>query len=115
MARRFLALARLALNFAFGTAWAKRRTHRPARGRAAATSLTEGGYAVVVSKATNDDPQWKAVVDALVAKHGATVIVYDKSVDDALPELRRQFPRYACFVAKPTRGRAAISSPRSAG
>ena len=30
------------------------------------------------------------------------MIVFDTSVDEALPELRRQFPRYACFVAKPT-------------
>jgi hypothetical protein len=61
-----------------------------------------GGYSVVVSKATRDDPAWKTVVDALVAKHTAQVIVYEKSVDEALPGLRRQFPRYACFVAKPT-------------
>ena len=56
----------------------------------------------MVSRTTRDDPQWQAVVDALVAKHGAQVIVFDTSVDEALPELRRQFPRYACFVAKPT-------------
>ena len=68
----------------------------------AAAAVTEGGYSVVVSKATRDDPQWKTVVDALMAKHGAKVIVFDKSIDEALPELRRQFPRYACFVAKPT-------------
>ncbi len=65
-------------------------------------AITAGGYSVVVSKTTRDDPQWRAVVDALVAKHGAQVIVFDTSVDKALPELRRQFPRYACFVAKPT-------------
>jgi zinc protease len=67
----------------------------------AGAAVTEDGYSVVVSKATLDDPQWKAVVDALVAKHGAKVIVFEKSVGAALPELRRQFPRYACFVARP--------------
>ena len=42
-------------------------------GRAAAAKedSASGGYSVVVSKATLDDPQWKPVVDALVAKHGA--------------------------------------------
>jgi zinc protease len=65
-------------------------------------ATTTGGYSVVVSKTTRDDPQWQAVVAALVAKHGAQMIVFDTSVDEALPELRRQFPRYACFVAKPT-------------
>ena len=68
---------------------------------AAQAAITEGGYSVVVSKATHNDPQWRAVVDALVVKHGAKVIVFDKSVDSALPKLRRQFPRYACFVAQP--------------
>lgn len=77
----------------------------------AGAAVTEGGYSVVVSKATHDDPRWKSVVDALVAKHGATVIVFDKSVDEALPELRRQFPRYACFVAKPAEaGRAFVAA-----
>lgn len=51
--------------------------------------VTEGGYGVVVSKATLNDSRWKAVVDALVAKHEAQVIVFEKSVEDALPELRR--------------------------
>jgi hypothetical protein len=68
----------------------------------ASATGSDDGYSVVVSKATHDDPPWRAVVDALVAKHAARVIIYDASVDEALPELRRQFPRYACFVAKPT-------------
>src|SRR5208337_157445 len=74
----------------------------PCLAMVAGAAVTEDGYSVVVSKATLDDPQWKTVVDALVAKHGAKVIVFDKSDDEALPELRRQFPRYACFVARPT-------------
>ncbi len=66
-----------------------------------ATAAAES-YAIVVSKATQSDAAWKPVVEALQAKHaGATVIVYDAAVTDALPELRKQFPRYVCFVAKP--------------
>jgi zinc protease len=72
------------------------------RTAAAKEDSASGSYSVVVSKATHDDPQWKAVVDALVAKHGAKVVVFEKSVAEALPDLRRQFPRYACFVATPT-------------
>ena len=56
-------------------------------------------YAVVVSQATNSNPEWKLVVDELVAKHQAQVIVYEKHVSEALPSLREAFPRYACFVA----------------
>ena len=58
-------------------------------------------YAVVVSQATQADTQWRAVVEALCAKHQAATIVYANSVREALPKLREQFPRYACFVATP--------------
>ena len=58
-------------------------------------------YAVVVSKATQSDAGWGLVVDALQKKHGAKVIVYGASVQETLPGLREQFPRYACFVAQP--------------
>jgi zinc protease len=60
-----------------------------------------GDYAVVVSTETYADADWKEVVEALVAKHRATVIQYKDSVTDSLPELTRQFPRYICFVARP--------------
>ena len=59
------------------------------------------GYAVVVSKQTYADPQWKAVVEALVKKHDAVVIEYEKNLDEAIEPLRMIFPRYACFVAQP--------------
>jgi len=58
-------------------------------------------YAVVVSKKTLGDGGWKKVVDALVKKHNATVVAFAADVDETLPELRRQFPRYVCFVAQP--------------
>jgi hypothetical protein len=61
----------------------------------------DGGYSIVVSKATRNDPAWRPVVAALVAKHHGQVIEYGTSVDESLPELRRQFSRYACFVATP--------------
>ena len=59
-------------------------------------------YAVVVSRATHDDRGWRKVVDVLVAKHQAQVVTYEKDVAESLPALQRIFPRYACFVAKPT-------------
>ena len=58
-------------------------------------------YAVVVSKKTLGDGGWKKVVDALVKRHNATVVAFDADVEETLPELRRQFPRYVCFVAQP--------------
>jgi len=59
-------------------------------------------YAVVVSQATFDDAEWRPVVDALVEKHKASVIRYPSGVGDARTQLREQFPRWICFVAKPS-------------
>jgi len=58
-------------------------------------------YAIVVSKTTNADPQWKKVVVALQKKHHATIIVYNKNIGEALPKLKKIFPKYVCFVEKP--------------
>jgi zinc protease len=59
-------------------------------------------YAVVVSRTTHANQDWRQVVDVLREKHNAAVIVYEASVDESLPKLREQFPRYACFVAQPS-------------
>ena len=58
-------------------------------------------YAIVVSRATQADPEWRRVVEVLSEKHRGVVIVYDAAVEEALPKLRKVFPRYACFVATP--------------
>ena len=58
-------------------------------------------YAVVVQRQTLADKQWKPVVEALVAKHNAQVVTYDKDVVQARDALARQMPRYACFVTPP--------------
>jgi zinc protease len=60
-----------------------------------------GSYAVVVSRGTHSDADWAEVVEALREKHQASVVIYGESVRQALPALRRLFPRYACFVARP--------------
>ncbi len=60
-----------------------------------------GDYAVVVSKPTFMDASWRKVVDALVKKHDASVIVFSSQVNDALKTLAQVFPKYACFVARP--------------
>jgi zinc protease len=61
----------------------------------------DGGYAVVVSKSTYGHPRWSLVVDTLVEKHSAEVIAVEEGVTDSLEELRKQFPKYTCFVATP--------------
>jgi hypothetical protein len=57
---------------------------------------------VIVKKSTGEDAQWRKVVAALQTKHNASVITYETSVDESLDALKRQFPRYTCFVARPT-------------
>ena len=59
-------------------------------------------YAVVVSARTDTNSGWREVVAELRQKHAAAVITYQASVEEALPALRKLFPRYACFVAQPT-------------
>lgn len=70
--------------------------------KAAKANAYAASYAVVVSKDTLAKPEWKTVVDALVAKHkNAQVISYDGNLNNALPALRQAFPKYTCFVAQP--------------
>ena len=63
------------------------------------TTSSAADYVVVVSQATRQDADWAKVVDALVAKHQAEVVSYDKQVSESLPALQKAFPRYVCFVA----------------
>ena len=65
------------------------------------TPSPEASYAVVVKKSTAEDAQWQKVVAALKAKHNASIITYNASVDESLDALKRKFPRHTCFVAKP--------------
>jgi hypothetical protein len=72
-----------------------------AAGMLAGTSAPNPDYAVVVSRATQSKADWRPVVELLREKHRGTVIVFDASVEEALPKLCELFPRYACFVATP--------------
>jgi hypothetical protein len=60
-----------------------------------------GSYAVVVSRSTYTDAAWRPVVDALVARHRASIVIHPGDVRGALDALRDEFPRHACFVARP--------------
>jgi len=62
---------------------------------------TEGGYVVVVSSGTFAKADWRKVADALQTKHGAIVCQYKTSPAEALPALKKHFPKYACFLAAP--------------
>ncbi|MCX8154841.1 MAG: hypothetical protein N3J91_00070 [Verrucomicrobiae bacterium] len=59
-------------------------------------------YTIVVSQSTQADAGWKKVVEALKAKHQASVVTYEREVTEALLKLRAgPYSRYVCFVARP--------------
>jgi len=62
----------------------------------------QDGYAVVVSKATLNTPGWSEVIQALEKKHpGAKRYIYEKQPSENLHALKKDHPRYTCFVTKP--------------
>ncbi len=73
----------------------------------------DSDYAIVVSAATAADPGWQKVVQQLETKHSGTVITFDSRVDEekVISALRTQFPKYTCFVARPSEaGRKFVAS-----
>ncbi len=68
---------------------------------AGAAAAPSPDYAVVVSAQAHADAGWRRVADALQTRHNARVIVVQTNLEEALADLRKQFPRYVCFVARP--------------
>ena len=56
-------------------------------------------YCVAVQTGTYADAAWKAVADALVAKHDGTLLQFSRELQEVLPELAERHPRHTCFVA----------------
>lgn len=56
-------------------------------------------YAVVVSKSTLSKPGWKKIVDKLVEKYSALVLVYKDDLREVHFNLSRLAPDYVCFIA----------------
>ena len=58
-------------------------------------------YVVLVQKAVRTDVSWGKVVDELVRKHQAEVVMYDSLISETLLRLREIYPRYVAVVEKP--------------
>lgn len=71
-----------------------------------------GNYAVAVSEDAYAQPEWREVVLTLCEKYEASLVVFPAGrPQEALPELRRAFPAYVCFVAPPEAcGRAFVAA-----
>ncbi|MCA9079565.1 MAG: hypothetical protein KDA58_03355 [Planctomycetaceae bacterium] len=61
-------------------------------------SASAADYSVVVRRSTRENPEWQKVVDVLVERYQADVIMYVDDVRDALPRLQDSHPRRTCFV-----------------
>ncbi|RLE86916.1 MAG: hypothetical protein DRN04_18885, partial [Thermoprotei archaeon] len=59
-------------------------------------------YAVVVSKSTLSKSGWKKVVDKLVEKYSAVVLIYKNDLREVHFNLSRLAPDYVCFVVTPS-------------
>lgn len=68
---------------------------------AAEAAPQKSSYLVIAKKSTLADAAWQAVVTALQTKHGGALATYETSVNEVLGALRKEFPRYTCFVAPP--------------
>jgi zinc protease len=59
-------------------------------------------YAIVVSAETYALEDWRAVADALAAKHpGAALVIHEGAVANARDKLAAQMPLFTAFVARP--------------
>ncbi len=68
----------------------------------AASAAIDNSYAIVVSRETQGDTEWKKVVSKLEFRHpGARIHVWEKSVGEVLGGLQKQFPRHIALVARP--------------
>ena len=71
--------------------------------RTVAAGTVTDSYAIAVSAAVMNDPDWKAAtVDILKAKYPqATLSVWKNSVDEVCADLAKTLPAYTAFVMKP--------------
>ncbi|MBP7950226.1 MAG: hypothetical protein KA004_11260 [Verrucomicrobiales bacterium] len=68
----------------------------------AGCSLAGDTYAVVASEKIKADAAWAAVAASLTAKHpGAVEIHWSAQLSESLPALRKAFPKWVAFVARP--------------
>ena len=61
-----------------------------------------GQYVILISKATDGMPDWRAVATTLAQRHrGARILIYETQPTTVLPALQAQPPRWLCWVARP--------------
>lgn len=61
----------------------------------------QGEYAVLMSKATAEDTEWRKIGEDLAARYEGKIILWDKTTQDAFTELKKEAPRYLAVIIKP--------------
>ncbi|RKX69187.1 hypothetical protein DRP53_08920, partial [candidate division WOR-3 bacterium] len=62
--------------------------------------LPSYNYAILVSKNTYNDPDWRVVVDSLVARHNGKVFIYENSPWEVKDEVAAYYPDYIAYVCQ---------------
>ena len=58
-------------------------------------------YVVIAGKDIKGDAAWMQVVNALKEKHQGRVVYYNENLEEVLPQLQKERPRYVAIVEKP--------------
>ncbi len=62
----------------------------------------KGDYAVVVTRRTWSEKDWRDAAETLAKKHDAAIVICPNALFESKKELAALAPRFAAFVAKPT-------------
>ncbi len=104
--KKFGILRATASNIRFAEKVLKVKIDLPGEEKAEAgrvTRPTDYKYAIVVSAATKSDASWGKVVEKLKSKYKKSkLFTYSSSIDEVKQAVAKYYPRYVCFVAKPT-------------
>lgn len=63
--------------------------------------VVESDYLVVASEAVMADEEWRAVAEALAARHNADIVTFASAPREALDAIREAYPRYVAVVDVP--------------
>ena len=58
-------------------------------------------YVVITSRSTLEDPNWKKVVNALVNKYNAYLLIYENDIYEVRLKVAELAPDFICFVVRP--------------
>jgi hypothetical protein len=55
-------------------------------------------YAVIIKQATYNDPDWQAVADALLARYGGQLFIWENSLNEVQDDVAQYYPSHIGFI-----------------